>query len=43
MLLCGWEHEYEHLDLNGWIPDFAIWGEAGQHGVGGGQGRPSIP
>ena len=29
MLLCGWEHEYEHLDLNGWIPDFAIWGDAG--------------
>ena len=29
MSLCGWEHEYEPLDLNGWIPDFAIWGETG--------------
>ena len=29
MRLCGWEYEYEHLDLNGWIPDFAIWGDAG--------------
>lgn len=29
MSLCGWEHEYEPLDLNGWIPDFAIWGQAG--------------
>lgn len=27
--LCEWEHEYEPLDLNGWIPDFAIWGEGG--------------
>ena len=29
MSLCGWEHEYEPLDLNGWIPDFAIWGDEG--------------
>ena len=29
MSLCGWEHEYEPLDLNGWIPDFAIWGQEG--------------
>ena len=25
--LCGWKHGYEPLDLNGWIPDFAIWGQ----------------
>ena len=29
MSLCGWEHEYEPLDFNGWIPDFAIWGDEG--------------
>ena len=29
MSLCGWEHEYEPLDLNGWIPGFAIWGDEG--------------
>lgn len=29
MLLCGWKHEYEYLDLNGWIPDFAVWGHHG--------------
>lgn len=29
MLLCGWKHEYEYLDLNGWIPDFAV---SGHHG-----------
>lgn len=25
--LLGWKYEYEPYDLNGWIPDFAIWGE----------------
>ena len=29
MLLCGWKHEYEYLDLNGWIPGFAVWGHHG--------------
>ena len=27
--LCGWEHEYEPVMLEGWIPDFAIWGATG--------------
>lgn len=23
--LCGWRWDYEPLDLNGWIPDFAVY------------------
>lgn len=24
--LCGWRYQYEPYDLNGWIPDFALYG-----------------
>ena len=27
--LCGWRYEYEPLDLNGWFPDFALYGDKG--------------
>lgn len=27
--LCAWKYEYEPLDLNGWFPDFALYGEEG--------------
>ena len=27
--LCKWDYEYEPDDLDGWIPDFAIWGATG--------------
>ena len=26
--LLGWKYEYEPYDLNGWIPDFIILGDA---------------
>lgn len=25
--LCGWQWEYEPVDFNGWIPDFALYGK----------------
>lgn len=27
--LCEWKYEYEPLDLNGWFPDFALYGDKG--------------
>ena len=27
--LCGWRWEYEPINLNGWYPDFALYGEKG--------------
>lgn len=27
--LCEWRYEYEPLDLNGWFPDFALYGDKG--------------
>ena len=27
--LVGWRWEYEPLDFDGWIPDFALYGETG--------------
>lgn len=26
--LCGWKYEYEPIDCQGWIPDFALYGKA---------------
>lgn len=25
--LCGWKHQYEPFDLDGWIPDFVLYGK----------------
>ena len=27
--LCEWRYEYEPIDLNGWFPDFALFGDNG--------------
>ena len=28
--LCGWQFEYEPIDLDGWFPDFAVYGKDGK-------------
>ena len=28
--MCGWKFEYEPIDLDGWFPDFAVYGNDGK-------------
>ena len=28
--MCGWQFEYEPIDLDGWFPDFAVYGKDGK-------------
>ena len=31
--LCGWRWEYEPINLNGWYPDFALYGDRGKNEI----------